>query len=171
MYPRGYSDEDDYIQTGFLTLSQIISGKYLSRDFDKYARTAIARAIRSEAINSMCRISATKGVKRLINGIIRLSAIDMTEKEICDELLITQKDFDGLMALTRTESWHRLFEPPTYNTPHFSAIDDALSSSKLTTDDVDFVRSYIDGTTDNQKLSRKQRWSKMRKIRSKLAER
>jgi len=168
IYPRGYSDENDYIQTGYLALATIIKKRYAVHDFDKYARTVISRAIRGAALNSMCVMSAPLRDKTIINNITRLLSLGMTEDEICIRLRITHEDFVCLEASIRAESWHRLPNQPTCDTPQFSVLDDILSSNILSPEEVEFVRSRIDGTETHNSLSRKQEWSKMQKIRLKL---
>lgn len=166
LYPSNYSDKEDYIQEGHLKLAEINAGDHIKRDFQAYAVTAISRAMREAALVSMCAVSAPKRIKRLVHKAEKLIFEGKTEQEICQALRIDKKTFMSLKALIYTESWHQLFFEPILDSKPFLFIDDILSCYGLTEDEKIFIESQF---TDNLNLTRKQRWSVAKGLRSKLS--
>lgn len=168
LYPSGCADEDDYIQVGHLKLAEINNDKYKKHNSQAYAIVAISRAIREAALGAMGAISAPNRIKRQIHMIDILSAHGQTEQEICCELKIDTKTLISLRLLIYTESWHRLFQEPTYDIEPFSIIDDILSSSRITAADKVFLRAQFDEDMDSLNLTRKQQWLRGKNLRPKL---
>jgi len=168
VYPSNCADEEDYIQVGHLTLAEITSGKHEHRSLEAYAIVAIANTMRNAALDAMCAASAPRRVKKRIHQIEMLSAAGQTEREICHELGIDRSTFTRLRALSFTESWHMLFSEPTQEPEPFCIPEDILSSSNLTAEDRTFLRAHFSGTPERLGLSRKQRYSRAKCLRSKL---
>lgn len=168
IYPSNYADIEDYIQTGHLTLIKINRRKQQYRSFLAYAIVAIANTMRNAALDAMCSVSAPRKIKKQLHKIDMLMATGKTDVDICTELDIDRQTLNELQLLLKTESFHRLFkEPTTYSQP-FSILDDLLLSSCLTEDDKIFIQAQLDDTIDDLDLSRKQQWSKVKKIRTKF---
>jgi DNA-directed RNA polymerase specialized sigma subunit len=165
IYPNNCAEEEDYIQAGHLKLAEISKSKQKKRNFLAYAIVAIARAMRDTAISTMYSVTAPRRVKKQIHDIEILLAAGKTEQEICQKLKITHKTFTNLLLLIGTESWHLLFEEPTYNSKPFFALNDLLSSGYLTKEDKAFIQAQFNG---NLRLDRKKRWLKATRIRPKL---
>lgn len=169
VYQNGYADEEDYIQTGHLKLAEIRRSAHVKRDFFSYAIISIARAMRCAAVDAMCVASAPHKTKTLVHKAAILMSIGSTEQEVCDALNITSDELSDLKLLSHHESWQELFEEPSTCSEQFSFFDDLAEVDSLTDDDIDFLRSQLDGTTDSLGLSRNQVYKKSRSIRPKLA--
>lgn len=168
IYPSNCADIEDYIQTGHLKLAEIHRDEQEKRNFRAYAIIAVARAMRHAALEAMCAASAPYRVKRQIHKISMLLIAGKTEHEICQELKITGRTLANLKSLIIAESWHKLFEEPTYDSESFSILNDILSSCHLTEEDRTFILAQFDDTTDNLGLTRNQLYRKAKNIRPKL---
>lgn len=168
LYPSNCADEEDYIQAGHLKLAEINNNGCNKRDFRAYAIVAIARAMREAALEAIGATSAPERIKRLIHRIELFIVSGKTEKEICQELQIDTKTLSDMKSLISTESWHRLFDEPTYNSEPFSVISDLLSSRCLTDEDRSFLQSQLEDDSDTPGMTRKQRWSQAIGLRPKL---
>jgi Trp operon repressor len=168
VYPSNCADEEDYIQVGHLTLAEISRDEHEYRNFQAYVIVAIANTMRNAALDAMCAASAPRRVKKQVHKVKMLLAAGNAEREICQELNITPSTFANLRSLIFTESWHMLFQEPTRESEPFSVLDDLLSSGNLTAEDRAFLQAKFSGTSDNLGLSRKQRYSRAKSLRSKL---
>lgn len=168
LYSNNCANEEDYIQAGYLKLTEIHGDKYRKRNFRAYAITAISRAMREAALEAMCAASAPRRIKKQVHKIEILLAAGKTEHEICQKLKITKKTFINLKSLISAESWHRLFEEPTCDSEPFSVLSDLLSSCHLMDEDRDFIQAQLDNTINDLCLNRNQQYKKIRDIRSKL---
>lgn len=168
-YPNNCADEDDYIQAGHLKLVEIRKCGKGRRNFESYAITAIARAMRETALEAMCSVSAPRRIKRQVHKLEMLIFAGKTENEICQELRISRKKLINLKSLLTTQSWHMLFEEPTHSAEPFSIMDDILSSSHLDQEDKTFIQAQFDGKTNVPKLSPKKQWLHNKNLRRKLA--
>lgn len=168
LYPSNCADEEDYIQAGYLKLTEIHGDKHRKRNFRAYAITAISRAMREAALEAMCAVSAPRRIKKQVHKIEMFLAVGKTEHEICQELKITRKIFINLKSLISTESWHKLFKEPTYDSEPFYILGDLLSSCHLMDEDRDFIQAQFSNTINDFCLSRNQRYKKTRDIRPKL---
>lgn len=167
LYPNNCADEEDYIQAGYLKLAEISSSDYDKRDLKAYAIVSIARAMRSSALGAMGAASAPERVKKLVHRVKLLLAEGKTEQDVQKELQIDSGTLSCLKSLLRTESWHDLFNEPVECEEPFCAVNDLLSSGNLTPEDKIFLTSQIDDV-DNLEMTRKQRWTRTRRIRKKL---
>jgi DNA-directed RNA polymerase specialized sigma subunit len=158
LYPSNCADADDYIQAGHLKIAEIKKEKRTTKNFESYAVTSIARAMRRAAVDSMCAVSAPHRVKARVQRVQRLMAMCLTEQEICQELDITRDELVILLSLGEQKSWHRLF----------SFLDDLLSSSLLTDEDKVVIKAQFNCAVDDLGFTRNQLYRKTKSIRSKL---
>ncbi len=168
VYRSSQADEDDYIQAGHLKLAQIRKARSDEHNFRSYAITAISRAMRCEALETMCGISAPHRVKIIMHRIEMLSSYGKTEKEICDKLKITAEKLLDLKLLIGSSSWDELFTQPVCNPDSFSHIDDLLSSGNLEEQDRVFILEEFINSDVDFNLTRKQKWSRSKSLRPKL---
>jgi hypothetical protein len=168
LYPNNCADEEDYIQAGHLKLAEINTGKCKKRDLVAYNIVAIARAMRKSALEAMCATYAPERIKKRVHMVELLLATGKTEQEVCDELGIDLETFVNLKSLITTESWHRLFDEPTYDAEPFSVFEDMLSAHCLTEADKAFIRAQFEGDVDSLGLTQKQRWLRVKEMRPKL---
>ena len=119
--------------------------------------------MRYAALEAMCAASAPYRIKKQIHRIEMLLIVGKTEHEICQELKITGRTLANLRTLIVAESWHRLFEEPTYDSESFSILNDILSSCYLTEEDRTFILAQLDDTIDDLKLSRNQLYKKAKR--------
>jgi DNA-directed RNA polymerase specialized sigma subunit len=168
LYPSNCANADDYIQAGHLKIAEIKKENRTAKNFESYAVTSVARAMRRAAVDSMCAVSAPHRVKARVQRVQRLMAMCLTEQEICQELNITRDALVILLSLGKQESLHRLFQQPTQNTEPFSLLDDLLSSSLLTDEDKVVIKAQFNCAVDDLGLTRNQLYRKTKSIRSKL---
>ncbi len=168
LYPSNCADADDYIQAGHLKIAEIKNENRITKNFESYAVTSIARAMRRTAVDSMCAVSAPHTVKARVQRVQRFMAMCLTESEICNELDITIDELVILLSLGKQESWHRLFKQPTQSSETFSFLDDLLSSSLLTNEDRVVIKAQSDCAVKDLGLTRNQLYRKTKEIRSKL---
>lgn len=168
LYPSNCADEEDYIQTGHLKLIEINKSKHRKHNFQAYAIIAIARAMRESALEVMGIIYAPKRIKKLAYQIKLLLIIGKTEQEVCDELKIDMQTFINLKLLTDVKSWHKLFDEPTHDPKPFSAIDDLLSSCRLTEENRNFLLTQLENDMSDLELTPKQKWSQKKYLRPRL---
>lgn len=167
-YPNSCSDKEDYIQAGQLKLAEINNDDNEKRDFQAYAITVIARAMRESALESMGSICAPKRVKILAHKVELLLASGKKEREICNELKISPITLVILKSLINVKSFDQLFNKPTYSPEPFSVVDDLLLSGYFTEEDRIFLRAQLDGNIGDLGLTRKQRWIRTKGLRSKV---
>jgi len=168
LYPNNCANEEDYIQAGHLKLAEIHNDAHDKRDHKAYAVISIARAMREAALGTMGAASAPERVKRRAHLVELLIASGMTEQEICVELKIDASSLASLKSLITTESWHKLFDEPTFTQEPFSVIEDILSSCELTEEDRVFLREKFYDNPESLGLTRKQKWTQIRSLRPKL---
>lgn len=168
LYPNNCADEEDYIQTGHLKLAEIHSGEYEERDLRAYSIVAIARAMREAALGAMGAAYAPEKIKRLIHKVELFLAAGKTEKEIRDELRIDAQTLASWKSLITTESWHKLFNEPAYDSDPFSIIDDLLSSCHFTEEEKVFLRAHFEDDVESLGMTRRQRWSQAKSLRPKM---
>jgi DNA-directed RNA polymerase specialized sigma subunit len=169
LYPNNCADVEDYIQAGHLKLAEIRSGGYNNKNLLAYYIIAVSRAMRITALEAMCTISAPTRVKKQIHILEMLLGAGKTEKEICEQLQISQSGFSDLLLLSVSKSWHELFQEPMGDSEPFSGLDDLLSSRWFTEEDKTFILSQLNGNVSTMDISRKQRWLKAKNLRPKLA--
>lgn len=166
-YPNSYSNQEDYIQVGHLTLARINNGNNDSnkkRDLIAYTITAIARAMRELALESMGSVSAPQRIKKLAHQVELLLVNSKTEQEICNELRINPTTLIDIKSLINFKSFDQLFDEPTYNPEPFSYVEDLLSSRCLREEDKIFLRAKIEDSMDDLELTRKQRWVQSKRL-------
>lgn len=168
LYPSNCADEEDYIQAGHLKLAEMDGDTHDKRDFRAYAVISIARAMREAALGAMGATSAPERVKRRVHLVKLLIASGMTEQDICSELNIEANALADLKSLISTKSWHRLFDEPSLTPKPFCVIEDILSSYGLTEEDRVFLIAQFDDNLEILGLTRKQKWTHVQKLRSKL---
>ncbi len=168
LYQSNCADVDDYIQAGHLKIAEIKKENRNANNFESYAVTSIARAMRRAAVDSMCAVSAPHRVKARVHRVQRFMAMCLTELEICNELDITRDELVILLSLSKQESWHRLFKQPIQITETFSFLDDILLSSLLTDEDKAIIEAQFDCAMEDLGLTRNQLYRQTKKIRSKL---
>ena len=162
-YSSNRANEEDYVQEGYLKLLEV--GNECNK---AYAIVAIARAMRRAALANMYSVSAPYVIKRRIHEIQVLMSGGKTDKEVCGELDITMKALLNFKSLITTEVWHRLFEEPVCSSEPFSIIDDITSSLNFTENEKIFLQSQFSNDMSSLGLTRKQRWSKTKSLRSRL---
>lgn len=167
-YNSNYADEEDYIQVGHLKLAEIKNSKFKKHNFTSYAITAIARAIRFAAIDTMCGVSASHRTKERVHKIGLMLSHGMTEQEICLKIGITQEVLNELRTLIKTESFDTLFDKPAQYYEQSSVINDILLSDDLDDEDKIFIQTKLSGDEDVGGLSKRQQWLKIQKIKSQL---
>lgn len=167
LYPNNCADEEDYIQAGHLKLVEINNSDCKKLHFIGYAIVSIARAMRNTALEATGSVSASNRVKKLAHQVEMFLFLGKTEQEIIQELNINNETFAAVKVLFKTYSWYDLFTKPYYEQEPFCAIDDILSSSYLDHEDKVFIKSQFNGI-NNPKMTRKQRWTRAKRIRHKL---
>jgi len=143
-----------------LKLAEINSNRQKKRNFKAYAIVAIARAMRDTAIDAVFIVSASRNIKRQLWKTIKLSANGQTEKAL-SKRAVSNFSVKALYAL---------FDKSVQCCEQFSIIDDIYLSPKLTEEDKIFLSSQLNGTVNEICSNPKQKWLKMKKIRSKLIE-
>jgi len=167
LYQSNCSDEDDYIQAAHLKLAEINSNNFERHNDKAYAITAIARAMRETALNSICAVSAPYRIKKLIHMIDILTYQGRTDKEIQTELGIDEATLLDMKALMISRSWENIYSKPSHNSQQFSVINDILSSCHLTKEDRLFLKNeFLDN--EQPEMTRKQRWMKKKALRQKI---
>lgn len=169
VYGSSNADENDYIQIGHLKLAELNESKHDECNFGAYAIIVISRAMRQEALDTMYSISAPYRIKLAIHRVEMLFLDGKTEKEICEKLKITPKKLIDLWSLIRTKSWDDSFTQPKCYPDPFSVFDDLLSSDRLRDEDRDFILNHFINDETDSFLSGKQKWTKSKDIRPKLA--
>lgn len=161
-YSSRSQDIDDYVQEGHLAAIEAKKHWLKNQDgsFLPYAFTAIARRIKTSAINSTCVCSAPYRIKLLLLKIRSRFNAGCPIEELMEQLNIPKKEKILLRPLLQLplamEMFHEI--PDDYRTP-YSIVEDLLQSDILSDGDflllIDKIQNALDSSDNNvyRKLS------------------
>lgn len=168
VYSSRCQDIDDYVQEGYVALLEAKEQwlKHQNGSFLPYAFTAIARRIKTCAIESTCICSAPYRVKLLLLKIrARLSA-GWSVDELMEQLQVTAKERVLLRPLLEPPLSAEMFhEIPDSSNVSYSAVEDLLQSSNLS--DAEFLL-LIDRMCDTLDSSDTNAYRRLSGVRDKL---
>lgn len=168
VYSSRCQDVNDYIQEGYVALLEARKQwlKHQNGSFLPYAFTAIARRIKTCAIESTCICSAPYRVKLLLLKIRARFNGGLSVDELMEQLQITTEEKVLLRPLLEMplsmEMFHEI--PDSYKVP-YSAIEDLLQSNILSDGEFLLLLDKIHDTLDSSDTNA---YRKLSVVRSKL---
>jgi len=168
LYKSGCNDTEDYIQTGYLKLAELRQQGRLDTNSEQYIISSIGRAMRKEAVDSIGMVSASTKIKSIAHMAERLLYLGRNKKQVCLEFDITESELDRLLLILDTKFANIDFNEPIVFNPDTSTLDDILASCD-TEEDRELIKLIIgDSVKEKSHLTRKQIWSKLKKIKPNL---
>jgi len=168
VYSSRYQDVDDYIQEGYVALLEAKEQwlKHQNGSFLPYAFTAIARRIRTCAVESTCICSAPYRIKLLLLKIRARFNGGWSIDELMEQLQITIEEKVLLRPLLEVPLSMEMFhEIPDSSIAPYNAIEDLLQSDLLS--DGEFLL-LIDKINDTLDSSDTNAYRKLSNVKEKL---
>lgn len=164
-YPNNCACADDYIQSGYLKLTEMQLLGNINCDNKGYAIVSISRAMRETAIRATCAVYAPVKIKRMARRANAMLGNMCDEHEVCDELGISSKKLMVLRQLMNHYSYDDTFDDSWSIADELIFLSDIMDTDKLTTEEKNLIQSKLSGENPLLDMTRQQKHVMLKKIR------